>query len=203
MSRIAHQPGAGGPADDAVSQPRSLAARYFLCSDLRLAALLLLVVGGVGALVLLAGGQGTAAGSVAQGVVVDLAVVLGAWALLRLPSRTEQRVAARSGTGFAEVGAVRERLRRGEPLDAAAQEVADDLARVVSRRLGLGRSIGFVVVLAFLVVGVSFALSRQVAGQSQLVATIAHLVVFVAVGVAEVRRTRSVRADLLAATRRG
>lgn len=134
-------------------------------------------------------------------MVLYLAVAVVGLVLLRRPPKRARR-AGETGTGFAPVVRARASLQRGEPLDPAEQDVADDLARVVQRRGELGRSAGGAVALLALVVALGLWQAGQSGSGSQLVAALTVAAVVVAVAVAERRRTAAVRRDLLASSRR-
>jgi len=168
--------------------------RYFLCSDL-LAVIGVLVVTGVAAYAffLTVGGLGALA-SIPVGLVLYLVAAVVAYAALRRPSKGEtERVA-----GFAEITSVRRRMRGGESLTPAEQQVADDLADICERRAAGGRAAGRVAIVLILASGAVFAYGYNLKDANALLGAVATLAVVVAVLVSERSRASSIRRDLLA-----
>ena len=183
--------------DPAVGGVRSLASRYFLCADLVVAVVGLVVIAVATPIIVLARSDGQLGDAVPAGVLLYLVAALVGLAILRRPSRTERREHGRSGTGFAEVRRVREMLRSGGDLDPAQQEVADDLARVCARRGSQMRRATVVVVVLVLLFGALLVQGLDSLDANRILGGATTVVVVLAVLVAERRRTAAVRADLL------
>ena len=173
---------------------RTRVGRYFLCSDL-LAIISVLAITGVAAFVffLTVGGLSPLA-SIPIGLLLYLVAAIVAYAALRRPSKGEtQRV-----VGFAEITAVRRRMRSGESLTPAEQQVADDVADLCVRRAAGSRQAGrvaTVLIVAFLAL---LAYGYNLKDANTVLGAVATLGVVIAVVVSERSRTSSIRRDLLA-----
>ncbi|WP_295692392.1 hypothetical protein [Lapillicoccus sp.] len=173
---------------------RTRVGRYFVCSDL-LAVIGVLLVTGVTAFAffLTVGGLSVLA-SIPVGLLLYLLAAVVAYAALRRPGKSEpERVA-----GFAEIMSVRRRMRSGETLTPAEQQVADDLADICARRAAGGRAAGRVVLVLLLVSGAVFAYGYNLKDANAVLGAVATLAVVVAVVVSERSRASSIRRDLLA-----
>lgn len=188
---------------------RTRVGRYLLCADLLAVIGVLLVAGLVsfGFFVTVGGLDPVAA--VPVGLLLYLVAAVVAYAVLRRPGRGEaeqggvgggevERGEAGPVSGFAEITRVRARMRSGQELTPAEQQVADDLADACTRRAASAGAAGRVATVLVLVFGALLVYGLNLKDANAVLGAVATLAVVVAVLVSERSLARRIRRDLLA-----
>lgn len=188
--------------------------RYFLCADLLAVIGVLLVTGLVSFGLLLTVGGLDPTAAVPVGLLLYLLAAVVAYAVLRRPGRGEAQLTpdedgegdggevarreAERTSGFAEITRVRARMRSGQDLSSAEQQVADDLADACTRRAASAGAAGRVASVLVLVFGALLVYGLNLKDANAVLGAVATLAVVVAVLVSERSLARRIRRDLLA-----